>query len=277
MRRGGDGIKEQVSARSTSPNQSTEHLRSTHDDGRVVVLLVVVEDLLDRDDSRVCSPPKRASFISTETTLGFQRLSPTLVSLVRLASRLLVPVKNPANERRDERDTSLSAGDSLAETEEKGEVAVDAVLLLELAGSLDTLPSGSDLDEDAVLGDSDGLVESDELVGLRTNNRCASAQCIDALCVKANDRRTFLMVASLSKERRASTSVETRPGMRARICLPNSTSCGNKQYNETEKGEEKKGQVSIGVDLSEAPSEGAGRGHSVLGKARGNISMGRRQ
>ena len=34
----------------------------------------------------------------------------------------------------------------------------------------------------------------------------------------------FAFVAALSKERRASTSVDTRPGMIARISLPNSTS-----------------------------------------------------
>lgn len=47
---------------------------------------------------------------------------------------------------------------------------------------------------------------------------------------------TFLMVAWVSNESRASTSVETRPGMRARICFPNSTSC-----NEERKGS--KGQL----------------------------------
>ena len=35
---------------------------------------------------------------------------------------------------------------------------------------------------------------------------------------------TFAFVASLSNERRASTSVDTRPGTIARISLPNSTS-----------------------------------------------------
>jgi hypothetical protein len=35
---------------------------------------------------------------------------------------------------------------------------------------------------------------------------------------------TFALVASLSNERRASTSVETRPGIIASISFPNSTS-----------------------------------------------------
>ena len=43
---------------------------------------------------------------------------------------------------------------------------MDAVVTLELARSLDTLPSRSDLDEDALLLDADGLVEGNELLGL---------------------------------------------------------------------------------------------------------------
>lgn len=39
-------------------------------------------------------------------------------------------------------------------------------------------------------------------------------------------QRTLRMLASLSNENRASTSVETRPGTIFRISLPNSTSCG---------------------------------------------------
>jgi hypothetical protein len=42
---------------------------------------------------------------------------------------------------------------------------VDA-LLLELAGGLDALPCAGDLDEDTLLLDADGVVESDELLGL---------------------------------------------------------------------------------------------------------------
>ena len=54
----------------------------------------------------------------------------------------------------------------LAEGEEKGEVAVDALNGLEVLGSLDTLPGGGDLDEDALLGDAGILVETDDLLGL---------------------------------------------------------------------------------------------------------------
>jgi hypothetical protein len=39
------------------------------------------------------------------------------------------------------------------------------------------------------------------------------------------EKRTLALVASLSKERAASTSVETRPGTTARSSLPNSVSC----------------------------------------------------
>jgi hypothetical protein len=47
----------------------------------------------------------------------------------------------------------------LWEREHEGQVAVDAVLLLEDLGGLDSLPGGGDLDQDALLGDTDGLVE----------------------------------------------------------------------------------------------------------------------
>ena len=70
------------------------------------------------------------------------------------------------NEWGDEGNAGLSAGNSLGESEEEGKVAVDAVLLLELTGSLDTFPCGGDLDEDAVLVDTNRLVESDELLSL---------------------------------------------------------------------------------------------------------------
>ena len=58
----------------------------------------------------------------------------------------------------------------MTEAEEEGKVAVDA-FLLKLPGGLDTLPGGGDLDEDTVLLDTDGLVESDELLGLGLGRR----------------------------------------------------------------------------------------------------------
>lgn len=43
---------------------------------------------------------------------------------------------------------------------------MDALDSLEVLGSLNTLPGGGDLDEDAVLGDTGILVETDDLLGL---------------------------------------------------------------------------------------------------------------
>jgi len=117
--------------------------RSTHDDGLVSVLLVVVVDLADG--------------LNTGVIL-------VLVSGSGLV--LLVPVQNTADEGRDEGDTSLSTSNSLAETKQECKVAVDLVVTLEFTGSLDTLPGGSDLDENAFLGDADGLVKLDQVLGL---------------------------------------------------------------------------------------------------------------
>ena len=71
-----------------------------------------------------------------------------------------------ADEGRDEGNTSLRTRNGLREAEEEGEVTVDAVVALELAGGLDTLPGRGDLDEDALLLDTDGLVERDEFLRL---------------------------------------------------------------------------------------------------------------
>lgn len=109
------------------------------------MLLVVVEDLLDALDTRVL-------------------LADELFVLVLRTS--LVPVQDTADEGRDQSDTGLSASDGLAETEEEGEVAVDLLVTLELAGGLDAFPCRGDFDEDALLGDAVLLVELDELTGL---------------------------------------------------------------------------------------------------------------
>lgn len=85
---------------------------------------------------------------------------------VLLTLSLLVVVKDTADEGRDEGDTSLGTGDGLVEAEEEGEVTVDVVLRLELAGGLDTLPGGGDLDEDALALDTERLVEGDEVLSL---------------------------------------------------------------------------------------------------------------
>ena len=117
--------------------------RGTHDDGLVSVLLVVVVDLADRLNTRIL-----------------------LILVGGSGLVFLVPVQNTANEGRDESDTSLGTSNSLAETEQESEVAVDPVVTLEFTGSLDTFPRGSDLDENAFLGDTDRLVELDQVLGL---------------------------------------------------------------------------------------------------------------
>lgn len=83
------------------------------------MLLVVVEDLLNALDTGV---------VTTDE----------LLVLVLRAG--LVPVKDTADEGRDQSDTSFSASDGLTESEEEGEVAVDLLVALEFAGGLDTFP-----------------------------------------------------------------------------------------------------------------------------------------
>lgn len=111
--------------------------RGTHDDGLVVVLLVVVEDGLDAGHSWV------------------------LLLGVLLLVGSLEPIQDAADEGGDEEGTGLGGGDGLGKGEHEGQVAVDAVLALENFGGLDTLPGGGNLDQNAVLGDTDGLVKLD--------------------------------------------------------------------------------------------------------------------
>jgi hypothetical protein len=106
-----------------------------HDDGLVVVLLVVVEDLDNGLDTGV------------------------VLGSVLLLSVGLVPVEDTADEGRDEVGTGLGGGDGLGQGEHEGQVAVDAVLALELVSGLDTLPGGSELDENAGLVNTGLLVE----------------------------------------------------------------------------------------------------------------------
>lgn len=95
---------------------------------------------------------------------------------------------------------------------------MDTIVAFKFAGGLDAFPGGCDLDQNAILLDANGLVEGNKffrLFGQILTQRCHSLRSIVL---------TLAFVASLSKERRASTSVETRPGMIARISFPNSTS-----------------------------------------------------
>lgn len=115
------------------------------------MLLVVVEDVLDGLDTGV------------------------LGSSVLLLVGSLVPVENTADEGRDEESTGLSGGNGLDQREHEGQVAVDAVLGLQDVRSLDTLPGRGDLDENTVLGDTNGLVElvivSSQFQSRRHHNR----------------------------------------------------------------------------------------------------------
>jgi hypothetical protein len=104
--------------------------RGTHNDSVVTKLLVVVEDLLDRLNTRV------------------------LLLGVLLLGGGLEPVEDTADEGGNEVSTGLSGTNGLDEREHEGKVGVDAVVTLEDLSSLNTLPSGGDLDQDAVLGDT---------------------------------------------------------------------------------------------------------------------------
>ena len=117
--------------------------RSTHDDGLVPVLLVVVVDLADGLNARVI-----------------------LIFVGGSGLVLLVPVQDTADEGRNEGDTSFGASYGLAETEQEGEVAVNVFIALEFTGSLDTLPGRCDLNENAFLGDADGFIKLDQVSGL---------------------------------------------------------------------------------------------------------------
>jgi hypothetical protein len=115
---------------------------STHNNGLVAKLLVVVEDALDRADTWV------------------------LRSRIGLSSGGLVPIEDTSDEWGDEVGTGLSGGDGLLKREHEGQVGVNTVLGLELTGGLDALPGGGDLDENTLLVNSDGLVEINDVKSL---------------------------------------------------------------------------------------------------------------
>jgi hypothetical protein len=136
---GGDG---EVVAASELGDLAEVTERGAHDDGLVVVLLVVVEDLNDGLDTGVVG------------------------SVVLLFGVGLVPVEDTADEGRNEVGTGLGGGNGLGKGEHEGQVAVDAVLGLKLVGGSDTLPGGSELNENALLVNTGLLVELLILSGL---------------------------------------------------------------------------------------------------------------
>ena len=129
-----------------------------------------------------------------------------------------------ANKGRDECNTGFGACNSLREAEEEGQVAMNAVLLLEFACGLYSFPCGCDFNEDTILVEAHGLVQGNELLGLERRRSAGK-------CTHVWRPSTLAFVRCLSNERRASTSVETRPGMIANISLPNSTSCHHRSWD----------------------------------------------
>ena len=179
------------------------------------MLLIVIENLLDRLDTRI------------------------VIALISLSCSFLVPIENllykfiryqpkntnamqcthSTNKGRDQGNTSLSTSNSLTKPKKKSKVTMNVFIPLQFTSGLNTLPRRCNLDQNAVFGDTKGFIESNQLFRLlKIANISDHRMTID------NRNSTFALVASLSKERRASTSVETRPGMIARISLPNSTS-----------------------------------------------------
>src|SRR6266404_425473 len=94
---------------------------------------------------------------------------------------------------RDQRHTSFGAGDSLTEAKEKGEVAVNTLVALELSSSLDTLPGRRDLDKHTFFLDSNGFVEPNELSGLGFGGLLVKGEAsVDfSRDTTRNDRRNF--------------------------------------------------------------------------------------
>lgn len=110
----------------------------SHDNGLVVVLLVVVVDGANALDTRVL-----------------------FRSVVLLCLRL-VPIKNTADKGRNEESASLGSGNGLGKRKHERQVAVDAVLALQNVRRLDTLPSRGNLDENALLFNANLLVKLED-------------------------------------------------------------------------------------------------------------------
>lgn len=91
------------------------------------------------------------------------------------------------------------------------------MLSLEDFGGLDALPGCSNLDEDAVFRDSNDFVQLRSMVSVGQVGD--GLLDVHALTIWS----AFSTVAFVSKEKRASTSVETLPGIILRISRPNST------------------------------------------------------
>lgn len=108
---------------------------SSHHNGLVPELLVVIEDLLNALDTRV------------------------FLGAVVLFVCCLVPVQDTSNKRRDEESTSLGCRNGLGQREHESQVAVHTVLRLQYMGCLDTFPCRSELDQDTRLVNANVFVE----------------------------------------------------------------------------------------------------------------------
>ena len=114
-----------------------------HHLGAIAIGLEVIEDLGHGDHARIL----RAGIALT-------------------ARALLVPIKDAPHERGNQRDTGLGTGHRLGETEQQGEIAMNAILL-ETLGGADPLPGGGDLDQHPLTPDSGLFIKTDQLMGLR--------------------------------------------------------------------------------------------------------------
>ena len=88
-----------------------------------------LDDFADVAEARAHDHGLVSEVLEVVVDLGHGLHAGIVRALVVLAGVLLVPVEDAANERRDERDLGLGAGDGLVDAEEQSQVAVDAFLL----------------------------------------------------------------------------------------------------------------------------------------------------
>ncbi len=91
------------------------------------------------------------------------------VGCVRAATRLDVPIEDASDKRGNEKDAGVGTSRRLAKRKHQSQIAVDALSLKHLGG-LDTLPGGSDLDQDMLASDATRGIGGDDRAGLR--DRC---------------------------------------------------------------------------------------------------------
>ena len=113
-----------------------------HDNGLVAEFLEVVVDVGDADNTRIL-----------------------FVGEILSGMLCFVVIENSSHERRNQVHTSFSTSDSLREGEDQGQIAVDFIFLKCLS-SFDTLPSGSNFDQDSVFRNACFLVEFHDSLGL---------------------------------------------------------------------------------------------------------------